>query len=209
MTSPRRTAMLAALLALLLALAACTSNDPPPLLLTLPAPPVPAAAAAQPPAGTAPRTLVLRRVSLPEYVLTRRVRYRDSASSLADWPNTYWAERIEVAVTRALAEALRARLPGWIVCDGACADATQGDALLLVDYQTLDFARPSTGAATPRLQAVAAVSGSVGGNTRWRSEHRTTIEAAADTPRAHATAIGQAVQALAQQLAADAQALRQ
>jgi uncharacterized lipoprotein YmbA len=208
MRLPRLTAMLAALL-VLLTLAACASNAPPPLLLTLPA------AAAAPAAATTPsrtsRTLVLRRVSLPEYLLTRRVRYRDSASSLADWPNTYWAERIEVAVTRATAEALRARLPGWVVCEGACADSTPADAVLVVDYRMFDFIRPSASAASPQLQAVALISGSIGSSTRWadsRSEHRATIDARADTPGAHAAAIEQAVRSLAQALAADLQASR-
>jgi uncharacterized lipoprotein YmbA len=195
MTLLRRIAMVAALLAL----TACASNAPPPLLLTLPAAAPPAGAPTSPATTTPSRTLILRRVSLPEYLLTRRVRYRDSASSLADWPNTYWAERIEVAVTRALSEALRARLPGWAVCEGACADGTTGEAVLIVDYQALDFTRT---ASSSQLQAVAMVTGTAAGNVRWRSPHRVTIDATTDAPRAHAAAIGSAVQSLADAIAA-------
>ena len=91
--------------------AGCASSDPPPLLLTLSSSAMVAAPSASASPASPQRTLMLRRVGLPEYLQSRRVRYRDSASSLADWPHTWWAERIEIGVTRELTEALRVRLP--------------------------------------------------------------------------------------------------
>jgi uncharacterized lipoprotein YmbA len=192
-----RRALLSIAAALLLT--ACASKDPPPLLLTLPSSALqaaPAAAAAAPDATA--RTLVLRRVGLPEYLLSRRVRYRDSASSLADWPHTWWAERIEVGVTREMSEALRARLPGWTVCEGTCADGAPGDMVLRIDFQALDFVRGGAGSA--RLQALALVSASRGDATLWRAEQGV-VRDAADTPRAHASAIGEAVTTVADSVA--------
>jgi uncharacterized lipoprotein YmbA len=180
-------------IAVVLVLAGCASKDPPPLLLTLPSSALQAAPAAAPP--TPSRTLVLRRVGLPEYLLSRRVRYRDSASSLADWPHTWWAERIEVGVTREMTAALRARLPGWTVCEGTCGDGSPGDVVLHIEFQTLDFVRGSA-AGSARLQALALASASRGDTTLWRAEQRAARDAA-DTPRAHANAIGEAVQLVA------------
>jgi uncharacterized lipoprotein YmbA len=186
--------------AAVLLLTACASKDPPPLLLTLPSSALQAApaAAAVSPAATA-RTLVLRRVGLPEYLLSRRVRYRDSASSLADWPHTWWAERIEVGVTREMSQALRARLPGWTVCEGTCADGAPGDLVLHIEFQALDFVRGGAGGSA-RLQALALASASRGDATLWRAEQRATRDAA-DTPRAHANAIAEALQLVADAVA--------
>lgn len=188
-------------IAALTGLVACASQDPPPLLLTLPSSAMQTAPAAAPAAAGATKgTLVLRRVALPEYLMARRVRYRDSASSLTDWPHTWWAERIEVGVTREMTEALRARLPGWTVCEAACADNTRGDVVLRIDFQTLDFVR--TAAAPSRLQAVALASAARGDATLWRTEQRFVLDAAEDSPRAHAAAISDALRRVADALAA-------
>jgi uncharacterized lipoprotein YmbA len=184
-----------------LCLGACASKDPPPLLLTLPSSAMQAAPAADRAASAVPqRTLLLRRVGLPEYLLSRRVRFRDSASSLADWPHTWWAERLEVGVTREMTEALRALLPGWTVCEGSCPDGGGGEVVLRIDFQALDFVRGT--AAPARLQALALADAGRGDTTLWRAEQRLVIDATADTPRAHANAIGDAVRAVADALAA-------
>ena len=102
------------------------------------------------------------------------MRYRDSASSLADWPHTWWAERLEVGVTREMTEALRARLPGWTVCEASCVDGAAGDVVLRIDFQALDFVR---GTATPaRLQALALADAGSGDATLWRTEQRVVID---------------------------------
>ena len=118
-------------------LAGCASPSPAPVLLSLP----PALSAApMPAAGASAPVLAVRRVNLPEYLVARRVRYRADASTLAEWPNTYWAERIEVGVSRELVAALRPQLPSWSLCDTACGD--QPTALALqVDLEPLDYLR--------------------------------------------------------------------
>lgn len=175
-----------------------------PVLLTLPA------AASALPAGAAPMAppprLAVRRVGLPEYLLARRVRYRADASTLAEWPDTYWAERLEVAVTREFASALRARLPGWEVCEGGCADAAP---VLVVQAELapLDYLRGAG-----RLQARARLVLSQGGaapRLLHVREYAYDIEARGDTPQAQAQAIAEAVRRLAAAgaaLAADAAA---
>ena len=128
------------------ALAACsTSPNPAPVLLTLPpaalapsaAAPGPAASGA---AATAAPLLAVRRVNIPEYLVARRVRYRADASTLAEWPNTYWAERIEVGVSREFVSALRQQLPGWSLCDTNCGDQVPEMSLQL-DLVPMDYLR--------------------------------------------------------------------
>jgi len=141
MSFPRLPRALAAIpaLALVAALAGCAASAPAPVLLSLPhagdaMAPVSAAAAVPAP------TLVVRRVGVPEYLASRRVRYRADASTLAEWPNTFWAERIEIGVTREFVAALRQRLPGWTVCDATCDDGTPALSLQ-VDLAPLDYLR--------------------------------------------------------------------
>lgn len=183
--------------AALVALSGCAGVDAPrPRLLTVsPAPAGAAMAAAS--AAAASAVLVLRRVELPEYLLARRVRYRDDASTLAEWPDTVWAERLEAGVTRELAAALRQRLPGWTVCDSACADGAAGDAVLRVEFNTLDLRR-----AQRRLQGSASAQLSQRNTTRWSWAQAIELPASADTPQAHADAIGAALGVVADALAA-------
>jgi uncharacterized lipoprotein YmbA len=187
----------------LLTLAGCALGEAPPrprLLTVSPAPAVAAGAAvAAAPAASAASApvLVLRRVELPEYLLARRVRYRDDVSTLAEWPDTVWAERLEAGVTRELAAALRQRLPGWTVCDSACADGSAGDAVLRVEFATLDLRR-----AERRLQGSATAQLSQRNATRWSWAQSIDLPVSADTPQAHADAIGAALGAVADALAA-------
>lgn len=132
---------------------ACTTV-PTPLLIALPpapitAPAVPltlgpatsaAAGAAVPVQPAPPQVLLVRRLTIPEYMAARRVRYWADAATLAEWPDTYWAERIEVGMAREFVAALRARLPGWTVCDASCGD-TVPHVTLKVDLLRLDLRR--------------------------------------------------------------------
>ena len=159
-------------LALLAGLAACASPAPAPVLLTIPPAGVADAAAAAPAsaASAAPAPiLAVRRVAIPEYLIARRVRFRADPSTLAEWPNTYWAERIEIGVSREFTAALRSRLPGWTLCDASCSDQVPALALqvemLPMDYlrgtQTLKaHARitVTTGSATPKILQTAEAS---------------------------------------------------
>ncbi len=189
---------LAALLAA--ALASCAVSAPAPVLLIVPAPasgPVRAPAAAGAASGA---LLSLGRVEIPEYMVARRVRYRADPATLAEWPNTYWGERIEIGVSREFTAALHRRLPGWGFCESDCAG--RAPALgLRVDIAPLDYLR-----AERRLEAQARVT-VVEGDVRARPlraralDYR--IEASADTPQAEAEAIA----TLVDRIAADAAAL--
>jgi cholesterol transport system auxiliary component len=127
-----------------LTLSAC-STAPAPALLSLPLPPAPAVAlpvAATPSAASAAKFLTLRRVNIPEYLQTDTVRYRLSDSTLAEWPNTAWAERLEVGLTNHLALLLRQALPSWTVCDAHC-PSMPGGQVLIVNIAPMDYLRSS------------------------------------------------------------------
>ena len=150
-------------LAIAALLGACASPSPAPVLLTLPPSALNAAAPAPPAPASAP-VLAVRRVVIPEYLVARRVRYRADASTLAEWPNTYWAERIEIGVSREFVSALRAQLPGWAFCETNCGD--QSPALnMQLELVPMDYLRAAqklqgraritlsgAGAAAPMLQ---------------------------------------------------------
>ena len=185
----------AALLAAMLA--GCASPTPAPVLLTLPPLPAPPAAAAiATPAASVPR-LAVRRVGIPEYLVARRVRYRADPSTLGEWPNTYWGERIEIGVSRQFVAALRRQLPGWALCDTDCGD-TPPALTLQVDIAPLDYLRSAR-----KLEARAriTVSGAAAGPPELQQrESGYEIAATADTAQAQAEALG----ALIERVAADA-----
>ncbi len=178
-------------------LAACASPSPAPVLLTLPPAAAPLASAAPGNAAASP-LLAVRRVNIPEYLVSRRVRYRADASTLAEWPNTFWAERIEIGVSREFVSALRQQLPGWALCDTNCGDAVPALSLQ-VDLLPMDFVR-SAG----RLQARARIvlsTGSVPPRELKTQELSYDLPAGGDTAQAHAQAISQLLRQVAQAVA--------
>jgi uncharacterized lipoprotein YmbA len=189
--------------------AACASPSAAPVLLTLPAGTVAAAptvvtsssaTATAPAAPASAPLLAVRRVGIPEYLVARRVRYRADAATLAEWPNTYWAERIEIGVSRSFVSALRQQLPGWAICDTNCGELVP-TLNLQVDLAPLDYQRSAQ-----QLQARARITVSGHGAPAPESQ---TIEFGADTRADTDTAQGhaQAIAALLQKLAAEAAAL--
>lgn len=177
-------------------LAGCAS-DPgaPPLLLTLPPAPVGAAGAAAPAAAAASAPLLaVRRVEIPEYLVARHVRYRAEASTLGEWPNTYWAERIEVGVAREFVAALRDQLPGWPMCDTTCGG--QSPALTLqVDVTPLDYVR-ATRTLTAQARMTLAGTGAAPGVLRTeQASYR--LQADADTAQAQAEVMAQLIRQIA------------
>jgi uncharacterized lipoprotein YmbA len=195
---------LLALLCGVVLLSACSSR-PPPNLLSLPLSPAPSATPATPAAAVTAgasstllraeevRVLVVRRVALPEYLLSRRVRYRADASTLVEWPDTVWAERIEVAASRELLAGLRQALPGWTVCEPGCAGNLPGAQVvsLRVELASMDFVR-STG----RLQSQALLTLETAGQPTRQVSLDREIAARADSPQAHAQAIAELLQGL-------------
>ena len=185
-------------LALAAIVAACASSSPAPVLLTLPPTGAPAAAAAAQGDSASAPLLAVRRVAIPEYLVSRRVRYRADAATLAEWPNTYWAERIEIGVSREFVSALRQQLPGWAMCDTNCGDQMPG-LNLQVSFAPMDYLR---GART--LQARARITLSGGGlPARELSTRDLSVEipANADTAQAHAQAISTLIEKVAAEAA--------
>jgi uncharacterized lipoprotein YmbA len=180
------------------ALAACASTKAP-VLLTLP----PATSGMAPSAtvsGGATRVLALKRFEIPEYLAARRVRYRADASTLREWPNTYWAERLEVAVLREFSSALRERLPGWRLCETRCGEQLP-TASLQLRLDRMDYLRSER-----RLQASMHF-------TLWRAGRSTGIlraeahsydiagDGEADTPQSEARAISELLRRVAKDVA--------
>ncbi len=176
-------------------LAACASPSPAPVLLTLPpATPLMASAAPAGSAATAP-LLAVRRINIPEYLVARRVRYRADASTLAEWPNTFWAERVEIGVSRELVSALRRQLPGWALCDTNCGDAVP-TLSLQVDLVPMDFLRSDK-----RLHAHARLvlsSGGVPARELNTLELAYELPVGGDTPQHHAQAISELIRQVAE-----------
>lgn len=195
----RRAAALALTVATAAFVAGCVSTpDRPPTLLTLPGP----TASTPVPVTATPRegsTLAIARLDIPEYLVSRRVRYRTDGSTLAEWPDTFWAERIEVGMSREFASALRARLPGWRLCESQCAQWSPVAGLRVV-IDRMDYSR-----AQRRLLATARVA-VVSHETDARSVNSQRLDyelkAEADTPQAQAQAYADLLDRLATDAAA-------
>ena len=138
--------------------------------------------------------LAVRRIAIPEYLVARRVRYRADPSTLAEWPNTYWAERIEVGVSREFISALRAQLPGWSLCENNCGDRSPTLAVQ-VEMVPMDYLRSAQ-----KLQARArVVVSSAGSNPRVLQTQETSYElsASADTAQGQAQAVADLIRQVA------------
>jgi uncharacterized lipoprotein YmbA len=120
-------------------LAGCAGSAPKATYLALPSVAASAAASGTP---VQSRAIVLRRIAVPEYIDSREVRYRAANSEITSFPNTLWAERMELGMTRELTAGMRNRVPDWLVCNGTCGDR-RVDAVLSVDWSTLDLDRSS------------------------------------------------------------------
>ncbi|MCW7536631.1 PqiC family protein [Aquabacterium sp. A7-Y] len=194
--------------ALLLAcavLAGCAGTRPAATLLTLPPAELRPAEA---PAAAAPGPVVsVRRVAIPEYLLTRKVRFRANSSTLAEWPQTYWAERIEVGVTREFVSALRQALPGWTVCEASCNDRV-AELALQVDLAPLDLQRSAGMLQSHARVSVSSTAAAAPGAPRVQQlvDRRFEQPSGADTPQGHAQALTDVLEAVAQ---ATADGLRQ
>ena len=184
--------------ALAAVVAACASSSPAPVLLTLPPTGALATAAVAPGEPASAPLLAVRRVAIPEYLVSRRVRYRADAATLAEWPNTYWAERIEISVSREFVSALRQQLPGWTMCDTNCGDQMPG-LNLQVSFVPMDFVR---GARTLQARARITLSGaSLPARELSTKDLSVEIPAHADTAQAHAQAISTLIEKVAAEAA--------
>lgn len=201
----RRTLHAALTIAVIATLAACAASSPAPVLLTLPAAATSSATAPLPASAASAPVLAVRRVAIPEYLVSRRVRYRADPATLAEWPNTYWAERIEIGVSREFVAALRQQLPGWSLCDASCGD--QSPALSLqVELVPMDYLRN-----TKTLQARARIvvsDGSASARLLQTTERVYEIAGGADTAQAEAEAIAELIRRVARDAVAVVQAAK-
>jgi uncharacterized lipoprotein YmbA len=109
-------------------LAGCASAPPERTWLSLPletssASPTTVASAPNGITAPVPRgtpQLRLLRVQIPEYLQSNRVRFRDSATTLAEWSGVRWAERIEMGLTRHLGAQLNGVAGTGAVCEDTC-----------------------------------------------------------------------------------------
>lgn len=127
--------------------AGCASNPSAVLLMLPPAVAAPSTVAASSTAVASPatnrsasRVLSVSRIEVPEYLTTRRVRYRADASAVAEWPDTFWGERIEVGMSREFMAALHAQLPAWGLCEASCSEQSP-TASLQVQLSRVDYMR--------------------------------------------------------------------
>lgn len=200
--------------------AGCASRAPDPMLVALP--PIHAATLDAPGAlmrapsaapssamSTAPApVLLVRRVGVPEYVASRRIRYWTDASTLAEWPNAYWAERLEIGITREYVAALRRALPGWTVCEGTCPDRAPA-LTVTARFLRLDMLRQERMLHTT-VQIEVATPGGAAGSTPSAPDtfERWVTPADSDTVQGQAKAISDVLTMLATRTAGRAVELR-
>lgn len=190
----------AALLSLALLFGGCATKDTPSMLIALPDPPMPSplepSAALARSAGP---TLIVGRVELPEYWQSRSVRYRGTGASVEAWPDTYWAERVEIGVSRHMAIEMGRAAQDWLVCDGACEPPAGATWRLKVILPQLEYRR-----AERRLDASAnwtllpLPAALHLGHAVVRGQQSFSVKADADSPHAQA----EALTALTRQIAA-------
>lgn len=196
---------IAASVALLMALAGCGSTQPERTWLSLPlelgAPSTsttaPTALTPTPPSRALPPIRLLR-VQIPEYLQSNHVRYRDSASTLAEWPGVRWAERLEMALTRQLGLQLHELgEAGWI-CEDPCHTQSEGGNLQ-VSYAAMDFDRAQARLHARALWTLSPAPGSAG--TLQQGQLRLSEAVREDSPAGQAAAMAQVNAAVARSIA--------
>ena len=195
----------AASVALLMALAGCGSAQPERTWLSLPlelgspstSTTAPTALTPTPPSRALPPIRLLR-VQIPEYLQSNHVRYRDSASTLAEWPGVRWAERLEMALTRQLGLQLHELgEAGWI-CDEPCHSQPEGGNLQVI-YAALDFDRAQARLHARALWTLTPAPGSAG--TLQQGQLRLSEAVREDSPAGQAAAMAQVNAAVARSIA--------
>ncbi len=204
MRGPLRGAMRRATIWTALAVLGGCSSPPARQWLSLPLPKPPALASAEKMAkqlASAPAAtpvLVVRRIGIPEYLQTDKVRYRQADTLLAQWPHTVWAERLELGLTDHLVMRLRLALPGWTVCERSC-PALGTSITLNVDFAPLDHVRAD---GVLQAQAHWLLSGGRGAQNTTLGTTTDAVPVHPDSPEGQATALAQVLEHLAGNIAA-------
>lgn len=181
-------------LALLALLTACAAAPPRLMLLSNDIVVPPAAPAMQRP------MLVVRTVTMPEYLDRRSIIYRSSDSELKRFPEQVWAERLGESVTRWMALQLAADLPGYEVQAFGAASEKAPSLALNMELQSFEPDGTAGGAATLHLRGSWHLSGSNVTDGRIAADvPMGTLDAAA-TVAAMRTALLQASDGIAAQI---------
>lgn len=181
---------------LALTLAACSSGairaEPKRLLLAYDGP------AAAVPATPRPR-LVVRGVSVPDYLDRRELVRRVGASEIVQDPNAYWAERPAKAITRWVTQALAAQRADYATESFTTADGRAPDALLAITVE--GFEPGADGMLRLRGSWIFAPNGKVATQSgRFDADAMTADASSEASVAALQQALGSAVKTLAAQL---------
>jgi uncharacterized lipoprotein YmbA len=138
--------------------------------------------------------LAVSRLNVPEYMVSRRVRYKIDSSTVGEWPETYWAERIEVSMSNEFNAALQRRMPDWRICEANCTPHAPVVSLQ-VGVTQLDYVRNEKrlyGTAKFTIEDVSSARPVLRGEER---QYR--ITATGDSPQAQAQAVSDFLKKLA------------
>ena len=187
-------------------LAGCASAPPERTWLSLPletSSTSPTTVASAPNGITAPvprgtPQLRLLRVQIPEYLQSNRVRFRDSATTLAEWSGVRWAERIEMGLTRHLGAQLNGVAGTGAVCEDTC-NATPSMGNLQVSFVVLDHDRPQARLHAQVNWALTPAPGST--STPRQGQMRWTEPVQEDSPAGQAAAMARVNAVIAREVA--------
>jgi uncharacterized lipoprotein YmbA len=188
----RSSVLVGAVMSGVFALAGCASTAPS-TLLSLPSTSATSATTVLAINSTMP-VLAVSRLNVPEYLVSRRVRYKIDSSTVGEWPETYWAERIEVSMSNEFNAALQRRMPDWRICEANCTPYAPVVALQ-VGITQLDYVRSEKrlyGTAKFTIEDVSSARPVLRGEER---QYR--ITATGDSPQAQAQAISDFLKKLA------------
>lgn len=180
--------------------AGCATAPAPRTLVIVPSLPQPAHEAPEGSAVNPAEVVSLAPIQVPEHWQRRSVVHLQGDAELVAWPDAVWAERVEAGLTRRLSQALRQRAPalGWWTAEGRATPRR-----LLIDVSQLDV-HAGRGQLVAVLQwRLVDRQGRVLGAGRWRQ----TMSLAIGSAQEEASALGQWLDAQAEQIVAQVQAL--
>lgn len=195
MTSCFRSLCLGAALAWSALLGACAGAPPPRLMLL-------SNDVAVPPASAMMQRpiLVVRTVTMPEYLDRRSILYRSADAELKRFPDQVWAERLGESVTRWMALQLAADLPAYEVEAFGAASEKSPALALNMELQSFEPDAAAGGAAMLRLRGAWHLAGGAVTDGRLSADVPMATLDAATTVAAMRTALKQASDGIAAQV---------
>lgn len=198
---PARAALMSVSLAVLLH--GCASKESPSTLLALPSPSSVDLPAQKTVAQGAAPLLLVGRLDIPEYWQSRSVRYRSDGITVMPWPDTYWAERVEVGLSRNFALEMERAAGRWQVCSSGCElGATTPAWRLKVVLPSMDYRRDARKLeATAHWTLIPLPTATRTGAQIVQGQLQLDVQAEGDTPQAQAQAMGALTRELATRIA--------